>query len=55
VQGENTVNIPDVIDTEEYHSGVVSRLKLVKLTGMRTALWVALRKNDVLLGDFVFY
>src|SRR4029077_7232991 len=53
--GEAVVHIPDVVDTEEYRSGVVSRLKLIELTGARTALWVALRKNDVLLGDFVFY
>jgi GAF domain-containing protein len=25
------------------------------MTGARSALWVALRKNDVLLGDFVLY
>jgi GAF domain-containing protein/ActR/RegA family two-component response regulator/HPt (histidine-containing phosphotransfer) domain-containing protein len=55
VQGENIIHILDVVDTEEYRSGVASRLKLVELTGARTALWVALRKNDVLLGDFVFY
>ena len=28
---------------------------LVKLTGARTALWVALRKDDALIGDFVIY
>ena len=55
VLGEALVHIPDVVDTEEYRSGVASRLKLVELTGARTALWVALRKNNALLGDLVFY
>jgi adenylate cyclase len=55
VLGEPVVHIPDVVDTQEYRSGVASRLRLVELTGARTALWVALRKNNVLLGDLVFY
>ena len=49
------IHIPDVIDTETYRSGVPSRVKLVELTGARTALWVALRKDDVLQGVFVIY
>jgi two-component system, NtrC family, sensor kinase len=44
-----------VVDTEAFRSGVPSRLRLVETLGARTALWVALRKNDVLLGDLVFY
>jgi len=55
VLGEGVVHIPDVVDTEAYRSGVPSRLRLVEMTGARTALWVALRKNDVLLGDLAFY
>jgi hypothetical protein len=55
VLGDEVVHIPDVVDTEAYRSGVPSRLRLVEMTGARTALWVALRKNDVLLGDLAFY
>ncbi|MGH6739647.1 MAG: GAF domain-containing protein, partial [Bradyrhizobium sp.] len=43
VDGGRVVHIQDVVDTEAYRSGVASRLKLVELTGARTALWVALR------------
>ena len=55
VQGGSVVHIPDLVDTEEYRSGVVSRLIAVEKLGARTALWVALRKDDVLVGDFVIY
>jgi GAF domain-containing protein len=55
VRGDRVVHIPDVVDTDAYRSGVASRLKLVKLTGARTALWVALRKDDALIGVFVIY
>jgi PAS domain S-box-containing protein len=55
VQGESVVHIPDLVDTEEYRSGVVSRLIAVEKLGARTALWVALRKDDLLVGDFVVY
>jgi GAF domain-containing protein len=55
VLGDKVVHIPDVVDTEAYRSGVPSRLRFVEMTGARTALWVALRKNDVLLGDLALY
>src|SRR6516165_10862360 len=55
VLGGGVVHIPDVVDTEAYRSGVPSRLRLVEMTGARTALWVALRKNDALVGDLAFY
>src|SRR5207248_6372646 len=35
--------------------GIASRLRLVKETGARTALWIALRKENALLGAFVIY
>jgi PAS domain S-box-containing protein len=54
-QGDRIVHIPDVVDTEAYRSGVASRLRLVELTGARTALWVALSKDDAPLGVFVIY
>jgi adenylate cyclase len=55
VLGDEVVHIRDVVDTEAYRSGVASRLKLVETIGARTALWVALRNNDVLLGGFALY
>src|SRR5204863_401572 len=36
-------------------SGVPSRVTLVELIGARTALWVALRRDETLLGLFVVY
>jgi len=55
VGGASVVHIPDVVDTETYRSGVPSRLWLVKTTGARTALWIALRKDDSLLGVLILY
>jgi len=55
VRGDLVVHIPDVVDTDAYRSGVVSRRKLVESTGARTALWVALRKDDAPVGYFCFY
>jgi len=54
-QGESAVHIPDLVDTEEYRSGVVSRVASVEKFGARSGLWVALRKDDLLVGDFVIY
>jgi GAF domain-containing protein len=53
--GERVVHIPDLVDTEAYRSGVASRRRLVDETGARTALWVALRKDNAVLGAFVIY
>jgi len=50
VGGADFVHIADVADTEAYRSGVESRVKLVESTGARTALWVPLQKDDVVLG-----
>src|SRR5262249_33563357 len=36
-------------------SGAAYRVKFVELTGARTALWVALRKDKALVGVFVVY
>jgi two-component system, NtrC family, sensor kinase len=56
VRGEaEVIHSPDVMDDEIYRSGVPSRLRLVELTGARTAVWVALRKDEALQGVFVIY
>jgi hypothetical protein len=53
--GEHLIHIADIIDTEDYRAGVWSRLLLADAGGARTALWIALRKDDVLRGLFVLY
>src|SRR5262249_10815337 len=55
MRGDDVVHIPDVTDTEAYRSGLPSRVSLVRNTGARTALWVALRKDQAILGVFVIY
>jgi len=55
VQGARLVHISDIVDTDAYRSGVESRVRMVEVTGARTALWVPLRKDDALLGVFVVY
>jgi class 3 adenylate cyclase len=53
--GERVVHIPDLVDTDAYRSGVASRRRLVEETGARTALWVALCKDNAVRGAFVIY
>src|SRR5205814_2073047 len=55
MQGTNVVQIADVADTDAYRSGVPERVSLVDLIGARTALWIALRKDGLLLGFLVVY
>jgi GAF domain-containing protein len=55
VEGEDLVQIDDVTDSDAYRSGSPLRRALVNLGGARTALWVALRNDEKLLGDFVLY
>jgi class 3 adenylate cyclase/putative methionine-R-sulfoxide reductase with GAF domain len=56
VRGEDeAVQVRDIVDTEAYRSGAAYRVKFVELTGARTALWVALRKDKTLVGVFVIY
>jgi len=55
VQGAAMIHIADVADTDAYRSKIFSRVALVEGLGARTALWVALRKDDVLLGVFMIY
>ncbi|HVB15444.1 MAG TPA: PAS-domain containing protein [Stellaceae bacterium] len=52
---EAVIHNPDITDDEIYRAGVPSRRKLVEVTGARTALWVALRKDHQLVGVFIIY
>jgi PAS domain S-box-containing protein len=53
--GDLVVHIVDLVDTEAYRAGVASRRYIVEAYGARTALWVALRKDDAILGVFIIY
>ncbi|HKO08046.1 MAG TPA: GAF domain-containing protein [Alphaproteobacteria bacterium] len=55
VRGAQVAHIADVVDTDAYRAGIESRVKLVEVFGARTALWVALRKDEALLGVIVIY
>jgi GAF domain-containing protein len=54
-QGENVVQVDDITAEDLYISGNPFRRALGDLAGARTVLWVALRKDDALLGSFVVY
>jgi PAS domain S-box-containing protein len=53
--GEAIVHIADLTDTEAYRSGNRSLVALADKGGARTAVWVALRKEEALLGVLVIY
>ena len=55
MEGEDVAQIDDVTDSDTYRSGNPLRRALVNLGGARTALWVALRNDEKLLGEFVLY
>jgi GAF domain-containing protein len=55
LKGAPFLHIEDVRDTEAYRSGMPSRVKMIDATGARTAMWVALRRDDRLLGVVVIY
>src|SRR4029077_15929641 len=54
-RGEPPVHIADVSADETYRMGSPVRRALVDLAGARSALWVALRKDDAVLGTFVVW
>src|SRR5262249_14566138 len=53
VRGAPVVHVADVSDSEAYRTGVSSVVTMVDTTGIKTGLWIALRKDDDLLGMFV--
>jgi GAF domain-containing protein len=55
VHGETIVHIADIKDDDAYRSGLRGRVAMVDVGGARTAVWVALRKGNQLLGAFVIY
>jgi PAS domain S-box-containing protein len=55
VHGEQFVHVHDITADEVYRSGNPVRRRLADVYGGRTAIWVALRKDEQLLGAFVIY
>jgi GAF domain-containing protein/anti-sigma regulatory factor (Ser/Thr protein kinase) len=53
--GEAIVHFADLTDTEAYRSGNRSLVAMADIGGARTAVWVALRKEEALLGVSVIY
>ena len=55
IHGEEVVHVPDITADEIYRSGNPTRRRLADEFGGRTAIWVALKKDTLLLGAFVIY
>jgi GAF domain-containing protein len=55
VHGEAVVHLADIADDDAYRLGLRGRVAMVDVGGARTAIWVALRKDDGLLGTLVMY
>jgi GAF domain-containing protein len=55
IQGEDIVQITNMVDDDAYRSGIPGRRALVDLGGARTALLVALRKDKDLLGVLLVF
>jgi PAS domain S-box-containing protein len=55
IQGEDIVHTEDIIADDVYLAGNPMRRRWAELTGARTAVWVALRKDDALLGALIIY
>jgi adenylate cyclase len=53
--GEPVLHIADLRDDPVYRSGNQARRQLVDVDGARTALWVALHKDEAVLGVIVIY
>ena len=55
IRGERLLHISDLADESDDSSRNPTRRAFVELGGARTMLWVALRKDDVLLGILSIY
>ena len=55
VRGEAVIHVADIRDSEGYRSGRRSRRGFADRLGARTAIWVALRKDQAVLGAFILY
>ncbi|MFI5033579.1 MAG: GAF domain-containing protein, partial [Reyranellales bacterium] len=53
--GESVVQLIDLANTDLYRSGFVGATALVDIGGARTAIFVALRRDDRLVGVIVMY
>jgi GAF domain-containing protein len=53
--GEDIEHVADIAADNSGRSAIPDRRRFVELTGARTAIWVALRKDEVLLGALVIY
>ena len=49
------MHVEDITAEDANRSGNPDRLRFAELTGARTAIWVALRKDDAVLGALVIY
>ena len=54
-RGEHMIQIVDLADPDLPQGDPPRRQQMLELGGIRTALWVALRKDNTLLGSFVLY
>src|SRR5262249_37772139 len=55
VAGERVVHIPDVMESEHYRAGHENTRRFVEVSGGRSLLTVALRKDDALMGALSVY
>jgi GAF domain-containing protein len=55
VEGDQIVHIVDISADAAFRSGLPLRVAMVEQTGAKTALWVALRRDETLIGTFVIY
>ena len=55
VDGETIVHIPDLADTDMYRLSLSRTVTLVDIGGARSTIWLALRKDKMLLGVLVIY
>jgi GAF domain-containing protein len=54
-RGEHLVQITDMADPDLAPGDALRRRQMIELGGIRTTLWIALRKDAALLGTFVLY